>query len=417
MPAFCRDCLTRIDPAPRCPRCRSPRVLSHPELETLSIAHLDCDAFYASVEKRENPELRPKPLIVGGGTRGVVSTCCYIARLFGVRSAMPMFEALKRCPEAVVVPPRMALYAEVSRGIRARMERLTPAVEPLSLDEAFLDLTGTARLHGEPPALQLARLAREVERDLGVTLSVGLSHNKFLAKIASDLDKPRGFSVIGLGDTADFLKDKPIGLLWGVGTATQSALERAGIRSLADLRAWEERDLISRFGQMGGRLWHLARGEDDRRVSPHEAPKSISKETTFETDIRDRDLLKGYLWRLAEQVADRAKAKELQGKTVTVKAKRADHQILTRRRSLLQPVQIADGIWRMAEPLLEELMDQAPFRLIGVGISDLTPADGRDPSGDLLDPDAPKRAAAERAADRIRAKFGKDAIIKGRALR
>ncbi|WP_323040287.1 DNA polymerase IV [Gemmobacter sp.] len=417
MPALCRDCLASFAPAPRCPKCRSPRVLRHDELDQLSIAHVDCDAFYASVEKRENPDLRDMPLIVGGGTRGVVSTCCYIARIYGVRSAMPMFEALKKCPQAVVVKPRMQLYAETSRAIRARMEALTPAVQPLSLDEAFLDLTGTARLHGAPPAALLARLARETETDLGITLSVGLSHNKFLAKIASDLDKPRGFSVIGRADTAAFLEHKPVRIIWGVGLATQTALEAAGIRTLADLRQWSEPDLTARFGHTGARLWHLARGEDDREVNPNEAPKSISKETTFDTDISDPDLLQGHLWRLAEQVADRAKARDLQGRTVTVKLKRADHQIVTRRRALAEPAQIADAIWRAGDPLLAAMLPQAPFRLIGIGISDLTPASGRDPSGDLLDPGAGRRAAAERATDRIRAKFGKDAIVKGRALR
>jgi DNA polymerase IV len=417
MPALCRDCLAIIAPAPRCPLCRSPRVAKHDDLLSLCIAHVDCDAFYASVEKRENPELRDKPLIVGGGQRGVVSTCCYIARMSGVRSAMPMFEALKKCPQAVVVKPRMALYAEVSRAIRNRMEALTPAVEPLSLDEAFLDLTGTERLHGAPPAVLLARLAQGVERDLGITLSVGLSHNKFLAKIASDLDKPRGFSVIGQAETEAFLADKPVRFLWGVGLATQAALESAGIRRLADLRAWDKADLVARFGASGGRLWHLARGQDDRRVNPHEAPKSISKETTFDADLSDAVLLQGHLWRLAEQVADRTKARGLQGRTVTVKLKQADHRILTRRRALAEPAQLADAIWRAADPLLAGMLAQAPFRLIGVGLSDLSPASGHDPAGDLLDPGAGKRAAAERAADRIRARFGTEAIIKGRALR
>ncbi|RRH77916.1 DNA polymerase IV [Falsigemmobacter faecalis] len=417
MPALCRDCLTPLTTGPRCPKCRSPRVIAHEELHDLSIAHLDCDAFYASVEKHLNPELRDRPLIVGGGTRGVVSTCCYIARIYGVRSAMPMFEARKRCPEAVIVPPRMSVYAEVSRALRARMEALTPAVEPLSLDEAFLDLTGTERLHGAPAAHLLARLAHEVERDLGISLSVGLSHNKFLAKIASDLDKPRGFSVIGRSETAAFLKGKPLRILWGVGLSTQGALEQAGIRSVSDILDWDLRDLTDRFGQTGERLWHLARGIDTRKISPHDRPKSISKETTFDQDLTDTELLFSHLWRLTEQVADRAKAKELEGKTVTVKVKQADHRILTRRRSLREPAQLADAIWRVAEDLLRELAPKAPFRLLGVGISDLTTASGRDPAGDLLDPDAARRAAAERAADRIRAKFGADAIIKGRALR
>ena len=268
MPALCRDCLTQFDTGTRCPKCRSPRVLSHPELWDLSIAHMDCDAFYASVEKRDNPELRDKAVIVGGGTRGVVSTCCYLARIHGVRSAMPMFQALKLCPHATVVPPRMSVYVEVSRAIRALMEELTPAIEPLSLDEAFLDMSGTSRLHGAPPAVMLARLLQQIEAQIGVSGSIGLSHNKFLAKIASDLDKPRGFSVIGAAETAAFLAPKPVRIIWGVGTAAQASLETAGIRTIADLLRWDQADLIARFGAMGDRLWHLARGQDRRGPKP-----------------------------------------------------------------------------------------------------------------------------------------------------
>jgi len=416
MPALCRDCLTPFDGGNRCPGCRSPRVLQHPELWDLSIAHMDCDAFYASVEKRDDPSLRDRAVIVGGGTRGVVSTCCYIARIKGVRSAMPMFQALKLCPEAVVIKPRMAVYAEVSRAIRAMMDTLTPLIEPLSLDEAFLDLTGTARLHGAPPAITLARLQKRVETELGLTASIGLSHNKFLAKIASDIDKPRGFSVIGRAETADFLRAKPVRVIWGVGTATQAALEAAGIRTIADLLRWDRRDLVARFGAMGDRLYHLARGQDTRPVARDEAVKSISSETTFDADIADRDLLEGHIWRLAEGVADRAKAKGLSGRTVTLKMKRADFTLVTRRHSLDRPTQAADRIWREAQGLLAALADPGPFRLVGVGLSDLT-AGAAPEEGDLLDPGARLRDAAERATDRIRARFGKGAIIKGRALR
>ncbi len=417
MPALCRDCLTQFQAGPRCPACRSPRVVGHPELTALSIAHMDCDAFYASVEKRDNPALRDLPLIVGGGTRGVVSTCCYLARIAGVRSAMPMFQALKLCPTATVVKPRMAAYAEASRAIRSMMEALTPAIEPLSLDEAFLDLTGTARLHGAPPAVMLAGLTRDMETQLGLTGSIGLSHNKFLAKIASDLDKPRGFSVVGGAETADFLKPKPVRILWGVGTAAQSALDSAGIRTIADLLRWDRADLTARFGQMGERLYALARGQDHRRVNRDEKLKSISKETTFFEDTTDPDLLDGHIWRLSEQVADRAKAKHLSGRTVTLKLKRGDFQLLTRRHSLTDPTQLTDRIYRAAADLLSRSGTNGPFRLIGVGISDLAPEEQADLSRDLLDPLASKRAAAERAADAIREKFGHDAIIKGRALR
>lgn len=378
---------------------------------------MDCDAFYASVEKRDNPALRDQPVIVGGGQRGVVSTCCYIARIKGVRSAMPMFQALKLCPEAIVVKPRFAAYAEASRAIRAMMEELTPAIEPLSLDEAFLDLTGTERLHGAAPAVLLARLTKRMEDELGLTGSIGLSHNKFLAKIASDLDKPRGFSVIGRAETESFLRPRPVRIIWGVGTATQAALEQAGIRTIADLLRWDRTDLTARFGSMGDRLWHLARGLDSRRVNRDEKLKSISKETTFFEDTSDSDLLDGHIWRLSEQVADRAKAKGLAGRTVSLKLKKGDFQLVTRRHALSDPTQLTDRIYRAARDLFDHAGTKGPFRLLGVGISDLAPEDQADLSGDLLDPQASRRAAAERATDAIRAKFGAEAIIKGRALR
>ena len=417
MPALCRACLTTFESGSRCPTCRSPRVTEHPELYTLSIAHMDCDAFYASVEKRDNPELQDKPLIIGGGRRGVVSTACYIARINGVRSAMPMFQALKLCPDAVVLKPRMEVYAKVSREIRAMMEDLTPSVEPLSLDEAFLDLTGTERLHGAPPAVMLARLVKRMADELGVTGSIGLSHNKFLAKVASDLDKPRGFSVIGEAETEDFLRPQPVSLIWGVGQATRASLEAAGIRTFADLLRWERQDLAARFGSMGDRLWHLARGQDRRRVSAHEPVKSISNETTFGEDTANLEILDGHIWRMAEKVSDRAKAKDLAGRVVTLKLKRSDHSIITRRHSLRDATQMADTLYTQARALMDQVKHDAPYRLIGVGLSHLVSAQEADLSGDLLDPGARVRGQAERATDEIRRKFGEDAIIKGRALR
>ena len=417
MPSLCRDCLHQFESARRCPACASPRIVAHPELAELSIAHMDCDAFYASVEKRDNPDLAHKPVIIGGGRRGVVSTACYVARIRGVRSAMPMFEALRLCPEAEVIRPRMAVYTEVSRAIRAMMLELTPAVEPLSLDEAFLDLTGTERLHGAPPAVMLARLVARMRAELGVTGSIGLSHNKFLAKIASDLDKPHGFSVIGAAETADFLRDKPVSLIWGVGQSGLAALHAAGIRSFADLRRWEQRDLVARFGSMGARLWHLARGEDRRRVSPDAPVKSISNETTFGADTAEPELLDGHLWRLSEKVADRAKARDLAGRVVTLKLKHSDHRTITRRHALREPTQLADTLYRAAKALLDQAPQDAAWRLIGVGLSELGAASGADRAGDLLDPQAMHRAEAERATDAIRARFGPDAILKGRALR
>jgi DNA polymerase-4 len=297
------------------------------------------------------------------------------------------------------------------------MDALTPTIEPLSLDEAFLDLTGTARLHHAPPAVLLAKLTKRMETELGLTGSIGLSHNQFLAKVASDLDKPRGFSVIGAAETEAFLRPKSVRLIWGVGPAAQASLNEAGIQTFADLARWDRKALHRRFGSLGERLWHLARGEDARRVSPHEKLKSISNETTFNEDTADPDLLDGHLWRLAEKVADRAKAKDLAGRTVTLKLKRADFTLISRRHSLTDATQIADRIYREARALFDAVGAQGPYRLIGTGLADITEAREADTSADLLDPAAAKRAKAERAADSIRARFGTEAIVKGRALR
>ncbi len=417
MPSLCRDCLEMFETARRCPACGSRRTVAHAELFDLSIAHMDCDAFYASVEKRDNPELEDKPLIIGGGRRGVVSTACYIARIRGVRSAMPMFKALKLCPEAVVLPPRMEAYSAASRQIRAMMEDLSPAIEPLSLDEAFIDLTGTARLHGAPPAVMLAHLIRRMRNELGLTGSIGLSHNKFLAKVASDLDKPHGFSVIGKTETSAFLKDKPVSLIWGVGRASLASLNSAGISTFDDLLRWDQKDLIARFGTMGNRLWHLARGQDSRRVSSDGPMKSISSETTFSEDTANADILDGHIWRLAEKVADRIKAKSIAGRVVTLKLKRADHSQISRRIALRHATQMADKIYQNARNLLDQTENDTAYRLIGVGLSELCPESEADLSADLLDPQASLRADAERATDKIRQKFGRDSIKKGRALR
>lgn len=418
MPALCRDCLTTFETAPkRCSQCGLPRITVHPELFTLSIAHMDCDAFYASVEKRDNPELASKPVIIGGGQRGVVSTACYVARVRGVKSAMPMFQALKLCPEAVVVRPRMEEYVKASKAIRAMMQDLTPAIEPLSLDEAFMDMTGTNKLHGAPPAVMLAKLIKRMKGELGLTGSIGLSHNKFLAKVASDLNKPRGFSVIGKAETNSFLLDKPIGLIWGVGAVAKESLGKAGIQTFSDLLRWDRQDLNQRFGSLGDRLWHLARGHDLRRVTSDAPVKSISNETTFFEDTSDSDILDGHIWRLAEKVSDRAKARDMAGRVVTLKLKRKDHKSLSRRITLRDPTQIADRIYRTARDLFDQVGPQGPYRLIGVGLSDLVGDADSDLTSDLLDPNAAKRTKAERATDAIRAKFGSDAIVKGRSLR
>ncbi len=417
MECLCRDCLQMFETQGRCPQCRSPRIVRSPELFQLGIAHMDCDAFYASVEKRDRPELADKPVIIGGGRRGVVSTACYVARIRGVKSAMPMFQALKLCPDAVVIKPRMQVYVDVSRQIRAMMEELTPAIEPLSLDEAFLDLRGTERLHGVPPAVMLARLVQRMKSELGVTGSIGLSHNKFLAKIASDLNKPNGFSVIGQAETAAFLLDKPVRMIWGVGATTQEHLDRAGIRSFSDLLRWDKETLHAKFGSMGNRLWHLARGQDSRCVRQDTAMKSISNETTFFEDTTDLDLLEGHLWRMCEKVSDRAKAKGLAGRVATLKVKTAKHKIVTRRVTLRDATQLADTLFRNVKGLFDQLDHGVAYRLIGAGLSDLCSEVEAERYQDLLDPNAAKRGAAERAADAIRKKFGPDAIVKGRSLR
>ena len=416
MAFVCRDCLFagEADPAPgRCPHCGSPRILAHEELNALSIAHVDCDAFYASVEKRDNPELRDKPLIVGGGQRGVVSTCCYIARQYGVRSAMPSATARRLCPDAVFVRPDMKKYVAVSRQIKERMEALTPLVEPLSIDEAFLDLSGTEGVHKARPAEVLARFAKAIETDIGVTVSVGLSHNKFLAKIASDLDKPRGFAVIGKAETLGFLAQKPVSFIFGVGKVFTETLARDGILTIGQLQQMAPEDLIKRYGEMGARLAHLARGEDARTVHRDAGVKSVSHETTFMTDISDYESLAKTLLDLSEHVSERMKKHELVGDTVQLKLKSAGFRIRTRARHLSVPTQLAHTIFEHASALLAREMDGTAYRLIGVGLSGLSAADGSDPI-DLIEPGVARKAAAERAIDRIRGKFGRDALVRGR---
>jgi DNA polymerase IV len=411
--AFCRDCLADAPAtASRCAGCRSPRLVRHPDLERLSIAHIDCDAFYATVEKRDDPSLGDRPLIIGGGRRGVVAAACYVARTFGVRSAMPMFEALRLCPAAAVLRPDMEKYVRVGREVRQAMLRLTPLVEPLSIDEAFLDLAGTERLHGLAPAKSLARFAAEVERTIGITVSIGLSCNKFLAKIASDLDKPRGFAVIGQTEAADFLAAKPVTFIFGVGKASQARLAREGFRTIADLQRAGESEMMRRYGAEGVRLWRLARGLDDRPVIATRETKSVSAETTFDRDIAEFRPLERLLWTLTEEVSGRLKAKKLAGATVTLKLKTADFKIRTRARSLAHPTQLASLIFSAGRDLLEREADGTKYRLIGVGVSAIAPAGDADDM-DLID----RRAAeAEHAIDRLRERYGDAAVVKGLAF-
>ncbi|MFD0918055.1 DNA polymerase IV [Pseudahrensia aquimaris] len=410
---FCRDCLAVQDaPHRRCQACGSPRILRHAELTELSLAHIDCDAFYASVEKRDDPSLADKPVIVGGGTRGVVTTCCYIARINGVRSAMPMFKALEKCPQAVIIRPRMDHYSAVGREIREMMRSLTPAVEPLSIDEAFLDLSGTTRLHGSVPALTLARFSKRVEREVGISVSVGLAPNKFLAKVASDFEKPRGFSIIGAAEAYKFLGKQSVSLIWGVGKAMQAKLAADGITMISDIQNSDEADLMRRYGSMGQHISRLARGMDNRRVEGRSSAKSVSSETTFNTDISDREELTRILRRQCERVSARLKSASQAGQTVVLKLKTKDFKSRTRNHTLADPTQLADRLFSVGRTLLEKELDGTKFRLLGIGVSDIQSDERADP-GDLIDEGATRRAAVERAMDKVRDRFGGEAVELG----
>ena len=417
MDTLCRDCGRRPpSDAGACPACGSSRVLRlrHGELHGLAIAHVDCDAFYAAIEKRDRPELRDVPVIVGGRHRGVVAACCYLARTYGVRSAMPMFKALKACPDAVVVKPDMNKYAAVGREVRAMMLGLTPLVEPLSIDEAFMDLSGTESLHRASPAETLAALARRVEEELSITVSIGLSHNKFLAKIASDLDKPRGFAAIGRAEARAFLADRPVGLLWGVGKALQRRLAGDGIARIGELARIGEAELVARYGRIGRRLFLFSRGEDDRPVDPDREAKSVSSEITLDEDVADLEQLRPILWRLAETVARRMKKAGVAGRGVTLKLKTSEFRTVTRAHRLPGATRSAEEMFRAAEPLLAREADGRAFRLIGIGAHDLVEA-GQVVQGDLFG-DASPDGGVDKALDAVREKFGDDAIVRGRGF-
>ncbi len=409
---FCRDCLDDLSfTAPRCSACGSPRLVRHRTLPALALAHIDCDAFYATVEKRDNPALADKPVIVGGGRRGVVLAACYTARTYGVHSAMPMFKALALCPFATAVPPDMAKYVRVGREVRATMQALTPLVEPLSIDEAFLDLSGTRRVHGMIPAKVLAKFATDVERELGITVSVGLSCNKFLAKIASDLDKPRGFAALDQDEARIMLADKPVSFMLGVGPATQERLSERGFRTIGDLQRANEIEMMKQFPAEGRQLWRLARGIDDRRVIADRGAKTISSETTFESNIRDFATLERFLWRLSEKVSSRLKASELAGSTITLKLKTADFRQRTRSQSISVSTQLAVKIFATCREMLTKEIDGPAFRLMGIGVSALR-AESQADAADMLDL---RSAHAERAMDDLRKKFGSAAVIRGLA--
>ncbi len=389
---LCRACLSTwtadavIAGTDTCPNCALPTLRAHPELFALDIAHIDCDAFYASVEKRDNPELRDKPVIVGhAGGRGVVTTACYIARQFGPRSAMPMFKALRLCPQAVVIAPDMAKYKLVSRQIRELMLALTPNIEPLSLDEAYLDLTDETRFdRSQPPAVLLAGLAIRIKAEIGISISIGLAPNKFLAKLASDMEKPRGFSVIGRAEARAVLAPMPVARIHGVGPATVRQLEAAGITRIAQLQRMSEHELQTMFGKFGRRLAAYVRGEDPRAVATARASKSVSAETTFAEDKSDKHALVAAADRLCDRIGERLARSGLAGGTLVVKFKTSDFRTQTRNRRLAAPTQRADVLRRHTAQIIADECDGRWFRLIGVGVTDICPAEAADPP-DLFD--------------------------------
>lgn len=417
MPALCRDCCAILpNTASVCPQCRPGRVVAHAELFRLSIAHVDCDAFYASVEKRDRPELASRPVIVGGGTRGVVSAACYVARMYGVKSAMPMFKALKACPDAVVIRPDFSRYSEASRAVRTLMEALTPLVVPLSIDEAVLDLAGTEALHGAPPAVVLARFARRVEQEVGITVSIGLAANRLMGKIAAGRDKPRGFAVIGADEARSFLANEPVRLLPGIGPALARRLASLGITRLGQLQVLNDRDATARLGEDGPSLVRRARGEDARAVHPGRETKSVSAETTFAGDLTSVADLERHLWRLAEKLARRLKAQDLAAAGVVLKLKTTSFASRTRAARLPSPTVLPDRLFGAARGLLAHEATGTAFRLIGIGANPLAPRDAAD-HGDLADTETPRMAAAQAAIDALRERFGEHSVIKGRAFR
>ena len=380
--ALCRDCCEIVDAASAsCGKCGGARLVAHAEIDSLGIAHIDCDAFYASVEKRDRPELAREPLIVGhAGGRGVVLTACYVARTFGARSAMPMFQALELCPHATVIAPDMGKYKRVSEQIRTIFAAATSMVEPVSLDEAYLDLTDDYRTEAPPAAEALALIARRVEEEIGITVSIGLSCNKFLAKLASELEKPRGFSAIGRAEAQAFLAPLSVRKIHGVGAVTARRMEADGLATIADLQALSGQQLTARFGKFGQRLAQFAHGNDDRRVTPYRPVKSISAETTFATDTGSSAELIEIARRLCDRVAAQLARNGVAGSSVVLKLKTSDFRILTRSRRLAYPTQRADVLFESVASLIDKEADGRTFRLIGVGLAELGSAAVADPT-------------------------------------
>jgi len=410
---ICRDCFdVSMEISEICKKCHSPRTLSHKQISKLYIAHIDCDAFYASVEKRDDPILQNKPVIIGGGNRGVVSTACYIARTKGIKSAMPMYKAKKLCPEAVVIKPNMKKYKDVSREIREIMKKLTPIIEPISLDEAFLDLKGTYRLHKKVPALILVELVKEIKIKTGINVSVGLSFNKYLAKVCSDLDKPKGFSIIGNSEAIAFLKDKPVNLLWGIGNKFKKRLNSEGIINIGQIQKMQDKELVKRYGAIGYHIYQLSRGQDTRKIKPNRKIKSVSHETTFQKDTNNKRELERVLNNLSRKVSDRSKLLGIGGKTVNLKLKTKDFKLITRSKTFSDPTQLHVRIYKTAKELLYNHLNSSKYRLIGVGISELTEEKLCDLDS-LIDLKSNNDKKIEVALSKLRNKFGDNIITKG----
>lgn len=386
------------------------------------ILHVDMDAFYASVEQRDAPELRGRPVIVGGTPegRGVVAAASYEARRFGVHSAMPAARAARLCPEGVFLPSRMRYYVEVSASIREIFRRFTPVVEPLSLDEAFLDVTASERLFGD--ATDIATAIRDaIREELRLPASVGVATNKFLAKLACTLAKPDGLRVVTPEEVEDFLSPLPVSRLWGVGSAAQASLAAAGIHSVADLRDAPEGVIEELFGKVAPRLRELSRGFDERPVVPDGEARSLSHETTFAKDIADAGTLRAWVVELAQQVGLRARSAQLKGRTIRLKLRYANFRTVTRARSLERPVNDTDTLVATASALLARERERSaePLRLIGVGLAGFEAADAAPEAaqGDLFGA-APAAADSplDSVADRISERFGAAAVRRARSL-
>ena len=414
---LCRDCFKIFERQFRCPRCNSPRIVSHPDLLALEIAHIDCDAFYASIEKRDNPSIRNLPVIVGGLNRGVVTTCCYIARINGVESAMPIFKAKKLCPNAIIIAPRMNHYRNISNSIKKMLTKLSPAIEFVALDEAYIDLRGTRRIHGEAPAIKLAKISKEIEASLGITISIGLSYNKFLAKVCSELEKPRGFSIIGQSESTSFLRDKPISKIPGIGKKTAKLLESNGMFKIGDILKSDKQYLTSKIGSFGETIWFLAQGIDNRKIVSNKPFKSMSCEKTFQTNQIQFDTLIKFLWDITENICSRLKTLSLMPEKLSLKLKTINFKVLTTSVKLEKPSNSPEILFKAAEILLKKNISKGPFRLIGLNVNAFVHQEYKKPNKNFFDPDFSQTLATEKAMDNIRSKFGTSSIFKGRSLK